>query len=310
MDGSIGLPVVRRDAAAKAAGAAQYAADFPHAGAAYAALTTSAVARGRITRMDTSAAEAVPGVQTGADPSQPERGAGRGDVRHEGRAHAVLLPAADLRRGALRRADRGPDRGRHAGGGRGGFPQGRIDYATQPASAAMDDPGARKSRRGEGHRCRRRRGRLRRGAGQGGLHVSTPRRSTTTRSSCRPRRRPGATASCWSMRLASGWWASRRAGGDLRHPDGGRARRVPVYRRRLRRQGDDPAAHRAGRDGGARLGRPVKLVVPREAMFTVGSFRPATRSRVRLAAERDGTLTAVMHEQAGQSARSTTWRSP
>jgi xanthine dehydrogenase YagR molybdenum-binding subunit len=36
-------------------------------------------------------------------------------------------------------------------------------------------------------------------------------------------------------------------------------------------------------------------------MFTVGSFRPATRSRVRLAAQQDGTITAVMHEQAGQS---------
>ena len=50
-----------------------------------------------------------------------------------------------------------------------------------------------------------------------------------------------------------------------------------------------------------RLGRAVKLVVPREAGFTVTSFRPATISRVRLAAQRDGTLTAVMHEQAGQS---------
>ena len=63
MDGSIGRPIVRRDAAAKSSGAAQYAADFPHAGVAYAALTTSKVARARITRIDTSAAEAVPGVQ-------------------------------------------------------------------------------------------------------------------------------------------------------------------------------------------------------------------------------------------------------
>ena len=51
-----------------------------------------------------------------------------------------------------------------------------------------------------------------------------------------------------------------------------------------------------------RLGRPVKLMVPREAGFTVSSFRPATRSRVRLAAERDGTLVAVMHDEVGQSA--------
>ena len=31
MDGSIGLPTTRRDAAAKATGAARYAADFGHA---------------------------------------------------------------------------------------------------------------------------------------------------------------------------------------------------------------------------------------------------------------------------------------
>ena len=63
MDGGIGLPVTRRDAPAKAGGEAQYAADFPHPGTTYAALTTSAVARGRIARLDTSRAEAVPGVQ-------------------------------------------------------------------------------------------------------------------------------------------------------------------------------------------------------------------------------------------------------
>ena len=62
MDGSIGRPTIRRDAAAKASGSARYAADFPHAGAAYAALATSGIAKGRITRIDTAAAEAVPGV--------------------------------------------------------------------------------------------------------------------------------------------------------------------------------------------------------------------------------------------------------
>ena len=63
MDGSIGIPVVRRDATAKATGAATYAADHGHVGVAYAALTLSTIARGRITRVDATAAEAVPGVQ-------------------------------------------------------------------------------------------------------------------------------------------------------------------------------------------------------------------------------------------------------
>ena len=51
-----------------------------------------------------------------------------------------------------------------------------------------------------------------------------------------------------------------------------------------------------------RLGRAGQAGCPAGGGFTVTSFRPATRSRVRLAAERDGTLTAVMHEQAGQIA--------
>jgi xanthine dehydrogenase YagR molybdenum-binding subunit len=51
-----------------------------------------------------------------------------------------------------------------------------------------------------------------------------------------------------------------------------------------------------------RLRRPVKLVVPREAMFTVGSFRPATRARVALGASRDGTIEALIFEETGQSA--------
>ncbi len=59
-----------------------------------------------------------------------------------------------------------------------------------------------------------------------------------------------------------------------------------------------------------RLGRPVKLVVPREAGFTVTSFRPATRSRVRLAADR-GRHADRGDARAGRAdrPRSTTWRS-
>src|SRR5919106_1051541 len=52
-----------------------------------------------------------------------------------------------------------------------------------------------------------------------------------------------------------------------------------------------------------RLGRPVKLVVSREHMYTAGSFRPATTQRVALGAARDGRLLALIHEQSGQTSR-------
>lgn len=45
-----------------------------------------------------------------------------------------------------------------------------------------------------------------------------------------------------------------------------------------------------------RVGRPVKLVVKREQMFTSIGYRPANVQRVRLGADHDGHLTAVVHD--------------
>ncbi len=45
-----------------------------------------------------------------------------------------------------------------------------------------------------------------------------------------------------------------------------------------------------------RLNRPVKLVATRDQGFTIASYRAETRHRVRLAADRDGKLTALIHE--------------
>ncbi len=59
---NMGSPEPRVDARAKVTGEAKYAADFPVNNVAYAALVTSAIARGRITAIDTAAAEAISGV--------------------------------------------------------------------------------------------------------------------------------------------------------------------------------------------------------------------------------------------------------
>ncbi len=163
MDGSIGSPVVRRDAAAKSTGVAQYAADFVHAGTAYAALTLSKVARGRITRIDTSAAEAVPGVQMVLthrslnETMGEETFAMKGghmqssfmpltsdEVHYAGQI--VALVVADTQEAAEEAARAVA-----------------VDYETQAASASMDDPDARRSRsptRTSTSAMRRRRSRL------------------------------------------------------------------------------------------------------------------------------------------------------
>ncbi|KIT18212.1 xanthine dehydrogenase family protein molybdopterin-binding subunit [Jannaschia aquimarina] len=59
----IGEGVPRMESRAKVTGTTRYAADEPLAGALYAALVTSAHARGTLTAIDTQAAEAVPGVR-------------------------------------------------------------------------------------------------------------------------------------------------------------------------------------------------------------------------------------------------------
>ncbi|CAN5914395.1 xanthine dehydrogenase family protein molybdopterin-binding subunit [soil metagenome] len=60
--GLIGAPISRLDGPLKVQGKARFAAEFPMDGMVYAALSYSTVARGRIATLDTSAAEAAPGV--------------------------------------------------------------------------------------------------------------------------------------------------------------------------------------------------------------------------------------------------------
>jgi len=52
-----------------------------------------------------------------------------------------------------------------------------------------------------------------------------------------------------------------------------------------------------------RLGRPVKLVVPRWQIFHDASFRPATRHRLRLGADHSGRMLAAIHEVDAQTSR-------
>ena len=60
--GNVGKPVSRIDGPLKVAGRARYAAEFPLDGMVYASVRFSTIARGRITAIDTAAAEAAPGV--------------------------------------------------------------------------------------------------------------------------------------------------------------------------------------------------------------------------------------------------------
>ncbi|WP_407565854.1 xanthine dehydrogenase family protein molybdopterin-binding subunit [Streptomyces sp. 184] len=52
-----------------------------------------------------------------------------------------------------------------------------------------------------------------------------------------------------------------------------------------------------------RLGRPVKMVLPRPQVFHLGAFRPSTVHRVRLGATANGELLAAIHEVDQQTSR-------
>ncbi|MEV8506381.1 xanthine dehydrogenase family protein molybdopterin-binding subunit [Actinoplanes sp. NPDC051475] len=51
------------------------------------------------------------------------------------------------------------------------------------------------------------------------------------------------------------------------------------------------------------VGRPVKLALPRQALFSMVGYRTPTLQRIRLGAERDGTLTAIDHQAVEQTSR-------
>lgn len=80
---------------------------------------------------------------------------------------------------------------------------------------------------------------------------------------------------------------------------GGFGGKLPVY-------GDAILAALAARE----LNRPVRVALTRQQMFHVTTHRPASIQRVRLAAERDGRLTAIAHQSLAQTARADEFSEP
>ncbi len=309
MDGSIGTPVVRRDAAAKATGAARYAADFHQAGTAYAALTTSTVARGRITRIDSAAAEAVPGVQmvlthqglnepldaatlaedgfimTGGHFQSSFNPLSSAEIMYAGQI--VGLTVADTQEAAEEAARKLS-----------------VDYEAVEAHASIEDEGL-EEKPSEKHSL---------DVGDApAAFARAPAKVDQTYMTAPQHHNPielYATTASWNdgkltLYVPSQWVIGKRAGiakvfgmapEDVHiinpYIGGGFGSKASILWHTV-------LVAIAAR----RLGRPVKLVVPRSHMFTVGSFRPATRQHIALAAERDGTLQALIHEEWGQTGR-------
>ena len=294
--------VVRRDAALKAAGAAKYAADFKHEDVAYAALTRSTVARGLITSIDTSAAEAVPGVRLVLTHRSFNQGLGKETFAMKGghmqssfmpltsdaihyAGQIVGLVVADTQEAAEEASVKI-----------------KVAYAAEPASIDMDESGRATETDAKSS--------LTRGDADAALAASP-----VTIDHCyeTPAQHHNpielyATTAAWdgdrlTVNVPSQWVAGTRVGLasifeispedvhiECPYVGGGFGSKATILPSTV-------LVAAAAR----RLRRPVKLYVQRDAMFTVGSFRPATRARVALGAETDGTLTSVIFEEVGQS---------
>ncbi len=241
-------PPPRRQA--KAAGTALYAADFAHAGVAHAALTLSAVAKGRITSIDTSEAEAVPGVQLVLTHRSFNQDMGEETfIMKGGHMQSSFMPLSS-------------DAVHYAGqiigivvadtveAAEEASRKIRVAYAPEHASAAMDDPG-RTTETDDSATIAK--------GDADAAFAAAPVKIDQIYATPAQHHNPielYATTAAWQTATAARQRAEPVGHGhahgprlDLRHPAGGRACREPLCRRRLRQQGDHPAVHRADRLG-------------------------------------------------------------
>jgi len=296
--GLFGRPATRIDGPAKVTGAARYASDELVPNPAYACLVTSAIARGRIVALHLDQARATRGVQdilthdnVGAEAKPPAQMDGgpttttleTDRVWHDGQIIAVVV--ADSFEAAREAAAKV-----------------RVDYAAQPPSATFDSPGAEtgpameQGKPKDGPKVGDAEAAFTRGPVGIDARYSTPTQHHNPIELF--------TTTCvWDGPHLTIYEGSQSMYGL----------KVSV----ANQLGIDPSLVRTvshyvggafGSRGGTtartawiaiaarRLKRPVKLVATRDQGFTIATYRAETRHHVRLAANRDGKLTALSHE--------------
>ncbi|MCJ2048589.1 xanthine dehydrogenase family protein molybdopterin-binding subunit [Methylobacterium sp. J-070] len=303
-DGRLGRPHTRVEGPDKVTGRALYSSDLtgPDRDTAHAALVTSAIARGRITGFDLAAAGRVPGLlgifthrdfagavapvkhlMAGGYANSAHRPLDSDAVAYAGQIVALVVAetreAAEAAAGAV-----------------------RVSYASEPAAGGFDAPGAETV----------------------GLAVLKPQHEDIARGDAEAGLREAAVRvdaqyetpvqhhnpiELFTTRAA---WDGDRL--TVHEP----TRYVGAVQHGLAAQlGLDPDRVRvvAGLIGGhfgskfalsqhtalvalaaKRLGRPVSLVPSRRQGFTIANYRPESRHRLRLGADRTGRFTALVHE--------------
>ena len=88
---------------------------------------------------------------------------------------------------------------------------------------------------------------------------------------------------------------ARRSGDATRHPAGERSRILLISAGRLVSAGQSRRTLYSQRFGACRVGRPVKLVVPRAQVFHATSFRAPTEHKITFGADTDGRFVGGIH---------------
>ncbi|SEG91771.1 xanthine dehydrogenase YagR molybdenum-binding subunit [Nonomuraea solani] len=301
--GEVGRLVDRVDGPDKVSGAIRYTADHVPEGLAYAVPVPSATAKGRVTGIDTSAASAAPGVllvmthenapemrPTGAYATlrAPVGAAAMSlPILNTDRVHWHGQPVAVVVAGTREQAE-------HAAG------LVVVRYAAEPAVLAMTDEGARTPAHSVLEESRTVVGDAR--AGLAGAAV-TVRAEYTTPLEHHNAMEPYATLAMWDGDDLTVYDTSQYPYG-LKEMLAGKFG-LPMRRVRVLAPyigggfGGKTTAwpHVALTVAAARLaGRPVKLVLSRGQTYTMTGGRAPTRSRIRLGADDQGHLTAIVHD--------------
>ncbi|WP_255946476.1 xanthine dehydrogenase family protein molybdopterin-binding subunit [Streptomyces odontomachi] len=309
----VGRDIERVDGRQKVTGRARYAADQHVEHLAYAALVLSTVGKGRIRTMDTDAAAKAPGVLAVHTPFAPLKlyaGGGFGEsfaplqddtVRYRGQIIGMVV--ADT-------FERARDAAQLI----------RADYDTEPVRASLPAglPGTPPPGRGPAGASTTRTTVLADGVDSiedaldaGEITVQT---TVTQPVQHHAAMEPHATTAVWHDdhvtvycgTQAPGIYASGIAGQLGVEPD--RVRVVSPFTGGGFGGKSIPWGDAALTAAAARaLGRPVKLVLAREQVFTLAGHRSSLTQTVRLAASRDGVLSAVSHTSAASYSASGGW---
>ncbi|MDQ0989171.1 xanthine dehydrogenase family protein molybdopterin-binding subunit [Streptomyces sp. V3I7] len=309
----IGKAVSRVEGPAKVTGEATYTADFrPGPGLAYGVVVGSSVPNGRLTAVDTAAAEAAPGVLTVLTPFNAPRLPYRisrelvdpqdGEPIHvfqDDRIHfhgqAVALVVAETFETATYAATLV-----------------RASYDEEPAVTSFDAAAAHAVPPGPGNVQAGMPGETLRGDPDAALRTAA---ATVDSTYLIPREdhnpiEPHATTAAWDGGSLTVWtktqWVSNTRA-DLAGVFGIPPEDVEVvspfvggaFGSALRVWSYTVLAAMAARG----VGRPVKVVLTRRQMWPLTGFRPCTEQRVRLGADRDGNLTAIRHDGTAETSR-------